>query len=511
MCASASAQNQTTGLFFRGPSVQPGYTLFSPLSGTETYLIDVNGERVHTWVSDYVPGNSYYLTETGLLVRTADPGGNPVFSAGGDAGLVEVFNWDGDLVWSYLYSNDQHRAHHDIAIMPNGNVLILAWEFRSGAESLAAGRDPANLPSGVLWPETVVEVRPTGPTTGDIVWEWRLWDHLIQDFDASKDNFGVVADHPELVDINYENDPTADWIHANALDYNAELDQIMICANRFFEVWVIDHSTTTEEAAGHTGGNSGKGGDLLYRWGNPQAYDRGGPDDQRFFNQHDAHWIAPGLPGAGNILVFNNGRDRPAGDFSSVEEFAPPLNANGDYVMTPGQPFGPADPGWSFTAANPEAMFASFLSGAQRQPNGNTLMCLGPWGVFAEVDPLDRFQWLYVNPVTASGALTQGEEVPFLSPTSTANRAFRAVRYPENYPGLAGRDLTPQGPLEGRACAADLSGLWGQPDGSVNGFDFLAVVQQLGTDGLGADLAPPLDLVDFADLQVVVQAIGNCQ
>ena len=117
-------------------------------------------------------------------------------------------------------------------------------------------------------------------------------------------------------------------------------------------IWIIDHSTTTEEAAGHTGGNSGQGGDLLYRWGNPEAHGVGGAADQKLFVQHDARWIGEGLPGEGNILVFNNGTDRPGveEDYSSVLELAPPINPDGSYVTLPAEPTGPTSPVWEYIA-----------------------------------------------------------------------------------------------------------------------------------------------------------------
>jgi hypothetical protein len=248
-----------------------GYTLFAPAQSTTTYLINISGEAVHTWNSAYNPRLSVYLLETGHLLRTAKMSVNPTFDAGGAGGGVEEIDWDGNVVWDFEYSNGQHCLHHDIEGLPNGNVLMIAWEYKTAAEAIAAGRDPA-LVTDALWPDHIIEVEPTGVTGGNIVWEWHVWDHLIQDHDPSKDNYGDVGDHPELIDINFGGG--VDWNHINSVDYNQELDQIILSAHAFDEIWVIDHSTTTEEAAGHTGGNSGKGGDLLYRWGNPQAYRR---------------------------------------------------------------------------------------------------------------------------------------------------------------------------------------------------------------------------------------------
>ena len=143
-----------------------------------------------------------------------------------------------------------------------------------------------------------------------MVWRWRVWDHLIQDYDATKANYGNVAANPRLIDADgTESRIPAFWNHMNSIDYNAALDQIMLSVRGNSEVWIIDHSTTTAEAAAHTGGKSGKGGDLLYRWGNPKAYGAGTQSDQELYQQHDAEWVSTGYPGAGNITVFNNGWD----------------------------------------------------------------------------------------------------------------------------------------------------------------------------------------------------------
>ena len=116
----------------------------------------------------------------------------------------------------------------------------------------------------------------------ELVWEWHLQDHFVQDNDPSKSNFGSIGDNIGLVDINYLG-PGAwdddDWWHCNAIDYNDELDQIVLNSRNNNETWIIDHSTTTTEATGHTGGRSGHGGDLIFRWGNPEAYDKGSMND----------------------------------------------------------------------------------------------------------------------------------------------------------------------------------------------------------------------------------------
>jgi len=224
-------------------------------------------------------------------------------------------------------------------------------ETKTRAEAIAAGRNPDYVSNTGFIPDHIIEVQPTGPTSGDIVWEWHVWDHLIQDYDSSKANYGVVADHPELVDINYRTSSIGDWMHTNSIDYHEEFDQILLSVCYFDEIWVIDHSTTTAEAASHSGGRNGKGGDLLFRWGNPETYRAGSTSDKKLFNQHDATWIDKGYPGAGNILVFNNGVGRQINSYSTVDEIVPPVNDNGIYYLEPGSSYGPENLIWSYTGS----------------------------------------------------------------------------------------------------------------------------------------------------------------
>jgi len=365
------------------PGTFNGYILFCPMGSTTTYLIDTTGNVRHTWPSSSIPNYSVYAYENGSIVRTTD-----------DNKGVEIIDWNGTVVWQFEYYSTQHMLHHDIKPLPNGNILMIAYDYKTFEEAIEAGLNPS---SGGVTPDQIIEVRPTGPTTGDIVWEWHAWDHLIQDFDPTKENYGVVADHPELIDINYGLGGW-DWNHMNSIDYNEEFDQILLSVHTFSEVWVIDHSTTTEAASGHTGGRSGKGGDLLYRWGNPAAYRAGTPSDQKFFGQHDASWIDPGCPGAGDILVFNNGFERPEGPYSSVDEIVPPVNDTGHYFLEPGSSYKPDKQVWVYTAKNPTDLHSVWFSGAQRLPSGNTLICSGQSGYFFEVTPNNQIVWNYTNP-----------------------------------------------------------------------------------------------------------------
>jgi hypothetical protein len=354
--------------------------------------------------------------------------------------VAQEFDWDGKLLWEFRYADDNVRMHHDIALLPNGNVLMIARERKSNAEAIAAGRNPEFL--GEIWPDHVIEVEPVGTNDGNIVWAWHVWDHLVQDVDPAKANFGVVADHPERVDINFGVTTSADWTHGNSIDYNEDFDQIILSVKNFAEAWVIDHSTTTAEAAGHTGGNSGKGGGLLYRWGNPQAYGRGTPAEQKFWGQHDAQWIREGRPGAGNILLFNNGPGRPTGSFSTIDEFAPPVDGNGFYTNPPpGVAFAPVTQSWVYTATPPNSLYSAFISGADRLPNGNTLICEALSGDLQEVTANGDLVWRYINPVNSLGPKSQGTR-------PSNNITVRADRYPPDYPAFAGRDLTPNGTVE---------------------------------------------------------------
>lgn len=444
-----SAQN-TLGLLKHNPEqAAPGYNLFFPHNQSTVFLVDNCGELVHQWTdADSIrPGNAVELLADGKLIvckRPSSSGPSDPIWAGGGGQIVEIRSWDNELEASFTLNNEKYRLHHDMAPLPNGNVLLVAWALKTREEAIAAGRDTALLPQNEVWSEAVLE---WNPVSDSIVWEWDVWDHLIQEYDATKDNFGVVADHPERIHVNYdERNGNPDWLHINGMAYNPVLDQFVLCVPGFNEIWIIDHSTTTEEAAGSTGGRSGKGGDLLYRWGNPAAYGRGTEADKRLFFQHDIHWpfpdAQPGEEGFGQMAVFNNRVDP---DKSTANVFDPPFDTvSWTYALTD-ETYGPLD--FTRTRFHPDLPaqgVSNAVSSLQILPNGNWLICAGRWGFTYELAAdSDEVVWEYITPIKFGQPAVQGDTLSINN-----NLTFRLKRYPPDYPAFAGRDLSPKGYIE---------------------------------------------------------------
>ncbi|MCI0713042.1 MAG: aryl-sulfate sulfotransferase [Chloroflexi bacterium] len=414
---SAPDPNRPTGLLTNTGEAEDGYVLVSMVQSKDTLLLSNDGRVVNIWPGDYYPSNSAYLLDNGHLQRAVSLENTFGFAPNGQwgfiGGRIEELNWDGEVVWSFEFASEDHVTHHDIEPMPNGHILFLAFERLTREDAIAEGFNPEFFAEDrdEIWSEAVYEV---DPATNEIVWEWHLWDHFIQDFDENAENFGVVADHPEKVNINFK-DPdeslAPNWWHVNAVAYNAELDQIVLSPRRYSEIWIIDHSISTGEAAGEAG-------DLLYRWGNPQTYNTGTAEDRQLYYQHDPRWIREGRPGEGNITIFDNGgAPRP---YSRVVEMKPPVGEDGHYIMEVGQPTGPTELEWEYVAETPENFFSSLISGAERQPNGNTIIDEGLRGHIFEVTSDGEIVWEYNLPPAAW--------------------AFRAERY--NLPVFGELDMT---------------------------------------------------------------------
>jgi len=382
--ASARAQVLAKPIIYKKEKTNPGYLLFAPLFSKTSYLMDYEGKVVQTWTSRYNPGQSVYLLPDGNLLRTGNDSSRYFFGGGG---VLEILDRKGTVKWQYSLSDSLQRQHHDVCPLPNGHLLVLCWEKITREEVLMKGRQKV---AKEIWSEKIVELVPEGKNEAKIVWQWRLWDHLAEANQTSR---------AEKLDVNFLAAESADWLHFNSLDYNSETDQILISNRNLSEIYIIDHSTTTAEAESSAGGRYGRGGDFLFRWGNPQAYQKGTEKDQQLFRQHHATWIRKGLPGEGSILLFNNGvqRNRSGEEYSEVFSLSPLTDSSGQYLKCNGR-FLPEQPDWIYQAKERSSFFSFNVSSAQRLPNGNTLICEGAEGRFFEVTEKGETVWEYKNP-----------------------------------------------------------------------------------------------------------------
>jgi hypothetical protein len=317
--------------------------------------------------------------------------------AGGVGGGLQKQSWNGNILWEYTFSDENYQHHHDVEPLPNGNVLIIVWEKKTAQEAYDMGRETISNPLNQMWSSAILELNPE---SGEIVWEWHIWDHLIQDYNPDLPNYGVISEHPQLFDINcgsVGNDAggpqgaNGDWMHINSVNYNPILDQIIISSRLQNEIFILDHSTTSDEASGHTGGNSGNGGDFLYRWGNPQNYDRGSYENQILGWQHGVNWIDPTYPGGGNIIIYNNNHYPTEDNHSAVIEIDPPIDENNNYILLEDLAFGPETVEWMVV----DEFQTPIQGGAFRLPNGNTLITQTHTATIIEVDYEGNIVWEY--------------------------------------------------------------------------------------------------------------------
>lgn len=359
-------------------NMDSGYILVNDATANRVYLMNKEAKLVYEWELPSGIGNDAELLEDGRLLVSLQAK-DAVYDIGGYGGRIQIINPDRTVDWDFTYSSKGYISHHDIEMLPNGNVLVMAWHKKNKEEAEQAGYDGSPI-NEVLLPESLIEINPEND---EIIWEWHSWDHLVQDFDETKENFGVVSENPQLLDINYKDDDRGDIMHANGLDYDPINDLIYLSINFYSEVWVIDHSTNKEEASTNKGGNYGKGGNLVYRFGNPSAY-KSEVGGRLFYSNHFPNILKFDEIGAGNMLIYMNGNNGP--EQSRVYELAIPksFDLESDSFIQPLIL-------WEFTDSE---LYSPIVSGAVRLPNGNTLITEGSYG-FWEVTPEGKVVWKF--------------------------------------------------------------------------------------------------------------------
>ncbi len=441
------AQDNTIGtILYNEEATEGGYNLIYPHNQPDVFLLDMCGNVVHKWenADSLRPANVCYLLENSDVMTTyrpADFSDDPIWAGGGGA-TIERRTWDNEPIWSFTKNDAEYRLHHDIQPMANGNVLVTAWEQRDSLECIESGRNPENLTSAGMWSEVVWVISPGDDGLGEIIWEWAVWDHLVQDFDSTKSNYGTIADHIDKIDINFGQtlDAAADWLHINAIDFDEYSQHIMISVPTFNEIWVVDYGNTTP-------------GEIKWRWGNPMAYDRGDTTDTKLFFQHHTHWLDLALTtnssDYGKIGVFNNRVQGDTSEYSSVHTLLPMYdeyeneyivdNSTGTYL--------PTDFDWTFESPDPNTLYSNIVSSFQRLENGNSLICSGKSGDTREYTQEGELVWHYKTPfLNQQGTASPQNQGTVLA--QTQNLTFRASRYPFDYPAFDGIDFVTGLPIE---------------------------------------------------------------
>ncbi|NRR92870.1 hypothetical protein HSX10_14950 [Winogradskyella undariae] len=348
------------------------YVLVVDQTGQGADIINHDGDEIFSWNFDAAIGNDASLLDDGSMLVCLKAN-DAAITFGGYGGVFQKINADQTTDWEVSYSTTTQTAHHDVDYLSNGNIIFPVWEQLLVSDASEMGFSG----SQDIYPEAIIEMNPV---TQEIVWEWHATDHLIQDHNSTKLNYGTVQDNPNKIDINYNSgQANGDIMHANGITVDETNNIIYLTINNYSEIWVIDHSTTTAQAATSTGGNYNLGGDLVYRFGNPLAYDNVGE-----VTINDVHY--PNLLDTGNMLVFSNNI---YDNQSAVFEY----QLNPPYQLIAGQDNEP-ELVWSFTDSE---LYSSGLGGAVRTPNGNTLIAEGRDGTVWEVSNSGEVLWKYAG------------------------------------------------------------------------------------------------------------------
>jgi hypothetical protein len=387
-----------------------GYVVFGG-ADAHTHLIDMNGNEVRQWPYAGMPSEildpavthgqlGHVLVQLSVIEDDKDPNTGTSLNPGqkllhGNKVIGEL-DWNGKTVGQggSEAPGGAARQHHDWYRLANGDTLVLANEIHA----------VPGFKAGKLYDDVIYEVT----TGGQVVWKWSASEHL-DEYGFTPASLTLLRDTAQP-DYLHLNDMTAvgpnRWFDAG--DKRFDPENILIDSREANFIAILDKKT----------------GKVVWRIGpnEPSSVDHPStavprPVDQTS-GQHDAHVIPPGLPGAGNLLVFDN-----------QGEAGYPAQK---LAVLPGSRVLEIDPStkqivWQYTAADssqpPWGFYSAFISSARRLPNGNTLIDEGMSGRFFQVTPKGEIVWEYVSPylgpapLGARGALSnyvyRAQPVPY--------------------------------------------------------------------------------------------------
>lgn len=362
------------GLTLAAEGAFDGYTFFASVRGHHATVVNMAGQIVHQWHHAEGIQHIKLLDNGHLLIQTLpSPESGELHEIGGSAGAMIELDRNGNTVW-------EHRdltQHHDYVRLANGNTVYLAWDRipRELSRRIQGGHHHEDDPEQ-MWGDVVREV----DATGRLVREWRSWEHLDIDLDV----ICPLESHKE-------------WTHANSLEVLDNGD------------WLISFRLTSTIVI-----VDGATGAITWRWGPKDVF---AGHDKKFGPPELSHQHNAQMLDTGNIMAFDNGCHRRRGPtWSRIVEIDPST-----YEFK-----------WTFAGRTILEFYSFMTSGAQRLPNGNTLITEGATGRILEVTPEHEAVWEYVSPWT----------VPSRFGPSPA--LFRSYRFAPDDSRLAGYDFSPQ-------------------------------------------------------------------
>ena len=418
-----------------------GYTIFQSamFQGRKAtaVLIDMNGNVVNQWKG--LDGFPNKILPSGYVMGSTE-GRNPKYGFQDEVDLVQV-DWEGNIVWrfnKYERVKDPRqkptwmaRQHHDY--QREGNpvgyyVPGMSPAVEQGNTIILCHRNLYNpgISEKRLLDDVIIEVTWEGKT----VWEWICSDHF-DEMGFSEEAKNVLSRNPSMMKVG---GGMGDWMHMNSVstlgpnkwfdsgDERFHPDNIIVSGRQTNITAIIDKKT----------------GNIVWKIG-PDY--NASPELKKLgwiIGQHHSHLIPRGLPGEGNILLFDNGGTAgygapnpgaPTGlsnalrDHSRVLEFNPvTLEVVWSNMPVAAGPAGPGGPAPGFR------IYSSYVSSAQRLPNGNTMITEGAGGRIFEVTPGYEIVWEYINPY-----FTRRRNMPI-----NINMVYRAYRLPYEWIPQAG-------------------------------------------------------------------------
>jgi hypothetical protein len=417
LCATARAAPSVypTGTTIYDPAkAWSGYTVFVlPESGAA--LIDMNGNTVREW--------EQFAGLGGGPVRMR-PGGHIVGPIGTlqphqESIAVAEYDWENNLVWQFdraeqVKTRDGEtiwaaRQHHDWQ-RPDYPAGYYSPEPAPGVD---AGRTlilahtnvlNENVSKVMLEDDWLYEVSSTGET----LWQWHANEH-VDELGFSPEARATILENA----LFNEARGGADWLHINSAtllgpnkwydagDVRFHPDNVIVSSRQASIIAIVARE-----------------GSIVWRLGPDYRETEATRAIGQIVGQHHPHIIPKGLPGAGNLLVFDNGgmsgygfttptapegRDGVRRHFSRVVEIDPVK----------------MEKVWEYSMSGQEIyrFFSHYVGAAQRLPNGNTLITEGADGRLFEVTPEGAIVWEYVSPYFGTNA-------------PGTNRVYRAYRLP---------------------------------------------------------------------------------